>query len=156
VRRSVWTGRGRADAGRSDAGRPDPGRSDSRRSDSGRSDAGQSTVELALSLPLVALLLLLLVQVGLVVRAQVLVTHAAREAAREAAVDPDPAAPRQAALASASLAADRLTVTATGRGPPGSRVRVEIRYRLTTDVPVVGALLPDVVLAAAATMRVER
>jgi hypothetical protein len=35
-------------------------------------------------------------------------------------------------------------------------VRVEIRYRLTTDVPVVGALLPDVVLAAAATMRVER
>ena len=57
-----------------------------------RGDRGQAMVETALVLPLVVLFLLAVVQVGLVVRAQVLVTHAAREAARAAAVDPDPAA----------------------------------------------------------------
>ena len=49
-------------------------------------DRGQSTVEFALVLPLVVMVLLLVVQVGLVVRDQVLVVHAAREAARAAAV----------------------------------------------------------------------
>ncbi|MGH9185287.1 MAG: TadE family protein, partial [Acidimicrobiales bacterium] len=43
---------------------------------------GQATVELALVLPFVALVLLAVAQTALVVRAQVLVTHAAREAAR--------------------------------------------------------------------------
>ncbi len=45
----------------------------------GRGDRGQSTVEFAMILPLVALVLLLLVQAGLVVRDQLLVSHAARE-----------------------------------------------------------------------------
>ena len=45
----------------------------------------QATVELALVLPVVATLLLAVVQVGLVVRDQIRVTHAAREAARAAA-----------------------------------------------------------------------
>ena len=45
----------------------------------GRPDQrGQAAVELALALPLVALLLLAVVQVGLVVRDQVLTTPAAR------------------------------------------------------------------------------
>ena len=54
-------------------------------------------MELALALPLIALLLLAIVQVGLVVRDQVLLTHAAREAAREAAVNPSADAVRRAA-----------------------------------------------------------
>jgi Flp pilus assembly protein TadG len=45
-------------------------------------DRGQATVELALVLPLVAMLTLAIVQVALVARDQNLVTHAAREAAR--------------------------------------------------------------------------
>src|SRR5687767_8032990 len=47
-----------------------------------RASRGQATVELAVSLPFVVAALLLVLQVGLVVRAQVLVVHAAREAAR--------------------------------------------------------------------------
>ncbi|MEY2448174.1 MAG: TadE-like protein [Acidimicrobiaceae bacterium] len=43
-----------------------------------RRERGQATVEAALVLPLVVLLLLAVVQVGLLVRAEVLVTHAAR------------------------------------------------------------------------------
>jgi len=112
-------------------------------------------VELALVLPLVALVLLAVVQVGLLVRDQVLVVHAAREAARESAVQADPAAPRRAALAGSGLEGDRLEVGVSGRGGPGSRVRIEVRYRAPTRVPLVGAAIGDVTLAASATMRVE-
>ncbi len=85
----------------------------------GKGDEGQAAVELALVLPLVAILLLALVQVGLIVRDQILVLHAAREAAREAAVDPGPDVPARAAAASSTLDASRLTVESSGRGGPG-------------------------------------
>ncbi|MBK9180245.1 MAG: pilus assembly protein [Acidimicrobiales bacterium] len=117
---------------------------------------GQAAVELALVLPLVALLLLALIQVGLVVRDQVLVIHAAREGARAAAVDDDPGAARRAALRAAGLAAGRLTVEVDGRGGEGSRVRVRVRYRAPTDVPLVGGLVGDVTVGGSVTMRVER
>jgi hypothetical protein len=122
----------------------------------GGGDVGQASVELALALPLVVVLLLVVVQVGLVVRAQVLVTHAAREGARAAAVDADPAAARRAVEASSTLDAGRLSVVVANRAGPGSRVRVEVGYRLATDLPLVGSLLPDLRLSAVATMRVER
>ncbi|HEX2048050.1 MAG TPA: TadE/TadG family type IV pilus assembly protein [Acidimicrobiales bacterium] len=120
-----------------------------------RGDGGQASVELALVLPLVLLLLLAVVQLGLLVGDQILVVHAAREAAREAAVDASPDAPRRAALASSTLAGSRLTVTSTGRGGPGTRVRVEVRYRAPTAVPLLGAAVGDLTLRASATMRVE-
>jgi Flp pilus assembly protein TadG len=116
---------------------------------------GQATVEVALLLPLLALLLLSVVQVGLVVRDQVLVTHAAREAARAAAVDPQAATAREAAEAAARLEPDRLTVELSGSTAPGGRLTVTVRYRSPTTVPVVGALVGDRTLTAEATMRVE-
>ena len=122
----------------------------------GSRDEGQAAVELALVLPLIALLLLALVQAGLVVRDQILVVHGAREAAREAAVDPAADAPARAAEASSALDRARLNVEASGRGEAGSRVKVHVSYRSPTDVPLVGAALPDLTLEAAATMRVER
>lgn len=120
-----------------------------------RGDEGQAAVELALVLPLVALVLLAVVQVGLLVRDQVLVVHAAREAAREAAVDATPGAPRRAAVDGSGLDADRLQVDVSGRGGAGSRVKVAVRYRSPTRVPLVGAAVGDVTLEATATMRVE-
>ena len=121
-----------------------------------REDGGQASVELALVLPLVVLLLLAVVQLGLLVRDQILVVHAVREAAREAAVDPAPDAARRAALASSTLSDSRLTVTSSGRGAAGSRVRVEVAYKASTGVPLLGAAVGDVTLRASATMRVER
>ncbi len=121
-----------------------------------RGDGGQASVELALVLPLVMILLLAVVQLGLLVRDQILVVHAAREAAREAAVEPAADAPRRAALASSSLVGSRLTVTSSGRAAPGSRVRVEVSYRAPTGVPLLGVALGDLTLRASATMRVER
>ena len=113
-------------------------------------------MELALVLPLVVMLLLAVVQLGLLVRDQILVVHAAREAVREAAVDPAADASRKAAVASSTLDEARITVTATGRGAAGSRVRVEVAYRAPTAVPLLGSALGDLTLRASATMRVER
>jgi Flp pilus assembly protein TadG len=136
------------------ARRPALGRALARRRRRGQH--GQATVELALVLPLVALLLLALVQVAVVARDQVLVTHAAREAARSAAVDPDVDAARRAAERAGPLAADRLDVAVSGREGVGSRVRVVVRYRVPLRLPLVGRAVHDVELTADATMRVER
>ena len=113
-------------------------------------------MELALVLPLVVFLLLAVVQLGMLVRDQILVVHAAREAVREAAVDPATDAPRRAAVASSALTDSRLTVTSTGRGAVGTRVRVEVAYRAPTGVPLLGAAVGNLTLRASATMRVER
>ena len=116
---------------------------------------GQAAVELALALPLVALLLLALIQLGFLVRDQVLVVHAAREGVRQAAVDAASDAARRAAAASSGLAPERLSVSVSGRAGPGSRVQVTVHYRAPTNVPLVGAVIGDVDMHASATMRVE-
>jgi Flp pilus assembly protein TadG len=119
-------------------------------------DRGQSTVELALALPLVVLLLLALVQGGIVVRDQILLTHAAREAARAAAVESDTRAIEQAARKAGPLDERRMHIRITGRGRAGSRVTVRVTYDAPTNVPLAGRMLGDVRLQASASMRVER
>ncbi len=112
-------------------------------------------MEVALLLPVVVILLLAVLQLGLLARDVVLVTHAAREAARAAAVDTDPAAARRAATTAGGLHPDRTEVEVSGRDGPGSRVTVVVRYRASTQVPLVGALLGDRTIQTRATMRVE-
>lgn len=121
----------------------------------GGDERGQSTVELAMLLPVVVVLLLAVLQIGVVGRDLLLVTHAAREAARAAATDPAPNAARQAAIAATGLPEDRLTVIAHSRGEPGSRVRVTVSYRAPTTVPLIGRMVGERTLRASATMRVE-
>ncbi len=121
-----------------------------------RDERGQSAVELALVLPLLAILALGIVQVGLVVRAQLLTGQAARGAVREAAVTGDLASITAAGRDATTLAADRLRVAVGPRGVPGTTVQVTVHYRAPTSVPLVGRLLGDVDLEASASMRVER
>lgn len=120
-----------------------------------RGGGGQASVELALTLPLVALLLLLVAQVGLVVRDQVMVVHAAREAARREAVDPAAGSGRRAALASSSLEPGRLQVTVAPAAARGEPVTVRLSYRSPTVAPVIGPLIPDILLRGEASMRRE-
>ncbi|HZN13293.1 MAG TPA: TadE/TadG family type IV pilus assembly protein [Acidimicrobiales bacterium] len=119
------------------------------------SEEGQATVELALVLPLVVLLLLAVVQVALIARDAVLVVHAAREAVREAAVTAASGAAQRAAEAGSGLTGPRLVVTVNRREPPGGQVQVTVNYRAPTDVPLVGPIIPDVRLSSGAVMRVE-
>jgi Flp pilus assembly protein TadG len=119
-----------------------------------RGQCGQAAVELALVLPLVLLLFLGLVQVGLVVRDDVLLVHAAREAARRAAVDRADGNARTAAINGSGLTASRLDVRTT-RDEAAGTVSETLRYRSPTGLPLIGPLLPDITLEAKATMRTE-
>jgi len=113
-----------------------------------RPDDGQAAVELALVLPAVVLLLLAIVQFALVARDEVLVVHAAREAARAASVG-----------ASGPTAASRVLggakVSISGGARLGDLVVATVTYRSVTDLPLVGPLIPDPWLSARVTMRSE-
>ncbi len=103
-------------------------------------------VELALCLPLVCLMLLGVVQIAVVVRDQLLVQHAAREAARAGAVSADPSA---AATNVVQAVAPDASVSVSDRGP---QVRANVTMTTHTDVPLIGLLVPDVVVTSSATM----
>jgi Flp pilus assembly protein TadG len=113
-----------------------------------RSQRGQATVEFALVLPAVVIVMLLLFQVLAVGRDYLLVVHTTREAARAAAADPngdDAVAVVQHSLPGARLALHR----------SGETITAEVRYAAKTDMPIVGRMLPDVDLRSALAMWIE-
>lgn len=102
-------------------------------------------------LPLVVFLLLGLLQVALVGRDQLALEHAAREAARAAAVSADPAGAARAAVARVT----RLAPMDVDVAVSGDAVTVTVGHRSRTDVPMVGRFIDDVELRARATMALE-
>ena len=120
--------------------------------DGGRGSRGQATVEFAFLLPLVVLAALAVIQVGLVVRDQMGVVHAAREAVRAASVDADPSA----AVRAAKRTLPDAKVDVGARPDVGGEISVTVRYRSVTSLPLVGVLFPDPELHATAAMRVEK
>ena len=120
------------------------------------STRGQATVEFVMVLPLVAMVCLAVVQVAVVARRDVLVAHAAREAARAAAVESDSTAAvtaaREAAVRSGGLDASRLKVIVSR---DVDDVHVTVRYEDPTDVAMVGRLGRSVTLPERVTMRRE-
>jgi uncharacterized protein (UPF0333 family) len=113
---------------------------------------GQATVEFAFLLPLVVLAALAVIQVALVVRDQMGVVHAAREAVRAVSVDADP----DAAVRAAHRTLPRAEVRVSDRPRIGGEITVNVQYHSVTSLPLVGVLFPDPDLSASATMRVER
>lgn len=114
-------------------------------------DRGQAAVELALCLPLLFLFLLGIVQLVVIVRDQLAVQLAAREAARAASV-------AASSAASADTAANRavtLRPLLLSTGISIDTVTVTVSHVTRTDVPLIGALLPDITVNAAATMALE-
>jgi Flp pilus assembly protein TadG len=137
------------------SGHADPERARRRGCPRGAGDRGQATVEVALVLPVVVMIALAVIQVGVLLHEQLLVTAAAREAVRAAAVSTSDSDARRAAGAIGHLDPGRLTVD-VGREPgDGGPVRVRLTYTARTEVPMAGALLPDIVLSASAAMRGE-
>lgn len=120
-------------------------------------ERGSATVEFALVLPLVLLMALALVQVGLLVKDQVVVEEAARAGAREAAVTTDDQEARDVAVAAAvSLDADEVDVSVDREGGAGSAVTVTVVYHAGIDIPLISWLFPDSVdISGVATMRQE-
>ncbi len=122
----------------------------------GRLDQGQSSVELALTIPFILMLLMILVQASLFVVDHVMVVHAAREAARTAAVTADMAQIEAAARRGGGLEPSRLRVTQRGRAGAGSSVTVRIDYDSPVRVPGIVIAWHSAHLSAEATMRVEQ
>lgn len=114
-------------------------------------DRGQAAVELALALPVVAVVVLGILQVVLVGRNQLAVEVAAREGARAAAVAaaPDSAA-RAAAERSTSLRPLQVAVRTSG-----DTVTVSVAHRDPTNIPLVGMAIGTVTLDASVTMTRE-
>ena len=116
----------------------------------GSSQAGQATVEFALALPIVLIVILGMTQVGVAIRNELAVELAAREGARAASVS---ASPQSAASAAAAAAVDlpiavRTDVTATA-------VTVTVTYVDPTDVPIIGQFIGPSTHQATATMALE-
>ncbi len=117
-----------------------------------RGSRGQATVESALLIPFVAVLLLALIQIGLLVHARVMVTHAAREGVRVAAVGGSDDEVREAVAVAGDLVLHRLRVEITRESGTAT---VEVSYVDPTSIPLVGSMIHDVELVARARMRIE-
>ena len=119
-------------------------------------DEGQATVELALCLPLLAAIVAGVVEVGLLVGDYVKLWHAAREAARIAVVDPDPAAARAAAE---SVGLDGVRVSVQPEAAyrvQGRPLTVALSYSPSGHVPLLGELAGALEFRARASMRIEQ
>lgn len=119
-------------------------------------ERGQSTVELALCLPLVVIILAALVQVGLLAIDNVKLWHAAREAARVAAVDSDHAEISRAAERSGLQGLDIEVEPGDLYRRQGEPVTVHVSYSPSTRIPVIGSLFDELVMEADASMRIEQ
>lgn len=122
-----------------------------------RDQAGSVVVEFALLLPILFVIGLALVQVAVLARDRLMVAEAARVGARAAAIEPDDAAVRAAAVGAAAGLDEVLIDVAVARmGSRGDPVTVRVRYSASTAPPLAGWLLPStVVLSETATMRQE-
>ncbi len=115
-------------------------------------ECGQSTVEFALVLPVVVAAVFVALELGLLARDQVLVAHAAREAARVAAVDADVVHIHEAAERSGLTSFD---LDLQRPSEVGGMVVVTVRARRTIGRILGSSLSRAIALEASVTMRVE-
>ncbi len=119
-----------------------------------RSSAGSSAVELALVLPVVVLVVFAAIEVAVVAQRQLEATHAAREGAREAAANPDPAAATAAVHRALGGRAASALISVRRDHVVGGAATVEVTLPHTLGAPVFGGVA--IVLKGRAVMRVER
>jgi hypothetical protein len=108
----------------------------------------------ALAMPFVVIALLLVAQVALVLRHQLLAVQAAREGARAGAVAPGDASGAAVGAAHASVPVDPARMRVDAR-IEGEWVTVDVTVISPTDLPLVGAVIGDIAVTATAQMRVE-
>jgi hypothetical protein len=117
---------------------------------------GQSTVELALCLPILLLLIACALDVAQVALGQARLWHAAREAARIAAVDPDGLGIRRV-VREAGVEDVRIVIAPDPEyRVQGEPVTAVLRRRGSARVPFMRPLLERITLQARATFRIEQ
>jgi hypothetical protein len=114
-------------------------------------DSGQATVELALVMPLIIGLLLIILNVGLIVRDQLAVWHAASAGARAASISPDsPDVVQQAVESEVKLRPILLRIVRDG-----DLITVEAKYPRTIGLWLLKYISPPLTLSATVTMHVQ-
>lgn len=111
-------------------------------------------MEFALVLPLVLAVLMGAVEVAVVARAQLEVSQAAREGAREAATTPDPASAAAVVRAFLGEQGSQAMVSVARDHVVGGRAAVTVRLPYRVAAPLFGGF--TVQLEGRCTMRVER
>jgi Flp pilus assembly protein TadG len=132
-----------------------------------RDEGGQAAVEFALVLPFLLILLVGIIEFGRGWNEHQVMTDAAREAARRAAIVTDPPTTKEqientakAALAAAGIDPNRATITLEnwdGDRDTLLRVKIDLRYRFTFFGPLVKWTTGEsiIVLKTAIAMRNE-
>ena len=114
-------------------------------------DSGQATVELALVMPLIIGLLLIILNVGLVVRDQLAVWHAASAGARAASISPDsPDVVQQAVEDEVGLRPLHLQIVRDEQ-----LITVEVKHPRTINLWLIKHIGPPLTLTASVTMHVQ-
>ena len=114
-------------------------------------DSGQATVELALVMPLIIGLLLIILTVGLVVRDQLAVWHAASAGARAASISPhSPDVVQQAVEDEVGLRPLHLRIVRDD-----DLITVEAQYPRTINLWLIKHIVPPLTLSASVTMHVQ-
>lgn len=114
-------------------------------------DRGQATVEFALTIPVLLLVLLGAVQVFVLLVDRLHLVHVTRDATRAASVSGDPVVAVRRVVERAWP--DR--VVSHRVSDDGTLVSVNIELVNPTDVPIIGRFLPDVRLTESLTMLAE-
>jgi len=119
-------------------------------------ERGQALVETAIALPVVALLLLSIVDGGRIFHAWIVTTNAAREGARVAATRaPQPEVLNFVQSAMVNVTPYQVTTTNLG-GTPGTPVTVEVRHDVAMLTPLIGSIVGNAVtVRTTAVMRLE-
>lgn len=124
-----------------------------------RGSSGQATVEFALVLPTLLLIVVAICQVALALNCYLVVTASSREGARRGAETNDVEEARKAALgASAGLPGERPSVDVDfpeGRSK-GSPVKVTVTYRMPLLLPGLSNLLGEPSFSGSTSMALER
>lgn len=117
-----------------------------------KDQSGQSTVEFAMVLPIVVIFLMLILQVGLVVRQKVLVTNSSREAARILSVENNSGK----ATSKAKESIKDANVQISRPSKQGEYLTVTVSDVVESKMPILGILFPDVTVSSKTSMRVEK
>ena len=113
---------------------------------------GQATVEFALVIPVIAIFLLLIVQVGLVVEKKILVTNSSREAARILSVENN----SERAVAKAQEILKDANVSISRPSTQGEYLTVTVSKVVKSNMPILGVIFPDVTVSSKTSMRIEK
>ncbi|WP_458413552.1 TadE/TadG family type IV pilus assembly protein [Schinkia sp. CFF1] len=125
-----------------------------------KSQKGQAMVELALTLPILILILFGIIDFGRIFHVYLTLENAGREAARIASLGgTDTEIAQMAKQAAPSLNGNNITVTASpskSYRTTGTYVTVTLTYPISFSIPLLSSFLPDPVMIHSKTvMRVE-